>query len=101
MRGGEIGEDGVLGDEIADHDKASAPDIEGAEEGRFDPFGEVADSLLVATELVVVDIVDHDIVGACFAIAETARRLSTSAGKKLDAGGSLELAVLPGAVGLL
>ena len=56
---------------------------------------------VVATELVVVEVVDDDVVGSRLTVAQTTRRLSTTAGKELDTALRLELTLLPAAFVLL
>ena len=58
-------------------------------------------SLLVTAELVVVEVVDDDVVGSCLPVAQSTRRLPSSASEELDAAFGLELPLLPVAVGLL
>ncbi len=98
---GDISEDGSFGDKVSDHDEASASYIECAEESFFDPVGHFADAPFVAAEFIVVEVVDNDIVGSCFAVSESARRLSASASEELYTGGGFELSFRPRGVAFL
>ena len=98
---GNVCQDAGLADEVADHDEAAAAAVEGSEEGFFDPVGEVLDAGGVLAELVVVEIVDDDVVGAVGAVAQTAGTLTAAAGKEGGAVFGYEFAFFPGAAASL
>ena len=58
-------------------------------------------ALLISAEFVVVEVVDDDVVGSSLPVAQSTRRLPSSASEELDAAFGLELPLLPVAVGLL
>ena len=74
---GDIVEDAGLADEVADHDEAPTPPIEGTEEGFTHPVGELAYSVFILDELVIIKVVDDDVVGAVGAMAQTTGGLPT------------------------
>lgn len=71
------------------------PTSSAPEEGLLHPVREIMHALLVAAELIVVEVVDDDVVRAALAVAQASWRLSPSACEELHAVRSLELSVLP------
>ena len=75
---GDIVEDAGLADEVADHNEASTPPIEGTEEGFTYPVGELAYAVFILDELVIIEVIDDDVVGAMRAVAQTTGGLPTA-----------------------
>ena len=92
----DIGEDGAFGDEVADHDEATALGAEGAHERLAGPLGGSIDTGGVARKLVIVEVVADDVVGAVLTVAETTRGLPTPDSMERSAVLSSELADGPG-----
>ncbi|EJX04269.1 hypothetical protein EVA_07612 [gut metagenome] len=98
---GDICQHRVFGNEVSDHDKSSPAYIQRSEKGFFHPVSDVMHPLFIATQFVIVQIVYDDVVRACFAVAQTTRRLSPSTSEEFHSVGRLELPFLPGGISLL
>lgn len=98
---GDVVEHGVLVDEVAHHDEAATTHVQGSEECRLHPVGQLPHSLLVLAKLIIVEVVDDDVVGACLTVTEATGTLSSAAAEELHAARRLELAVGPVAPGRL
>lgn len=101
LDGAHGGKHAGLADEVADHDEATAASVERAEEGFLDPVGELADARGVLAELVVVEVVDDDVVGARGAVAQTAGALAAATGEEGGAVFGDELSFFPGSAASL
>ena len=98
---GDVIEYGVLGNQVADHDKTATANIERTEEGRLYPGRKLTYTLLVLAEFVIVKVIDDDIIRAGFPITETSGALTTTTCQKLNAAVRLEFSVGPVSSGRL
>ena len=69
--------------QVTDHNEASTPHVECAEECFLHPVRHLAYAARVAAEFVVVKVVDDDVAGVGLTLVQTARRLPAPAGKEM------------------
>lgn len=74
---GIAGKDGGLVDAVTDHRPAAAPRCHSTKQGGHHPVVGLGNSCLVFAQLVVVDVVNHDVIGSSPSLFESARRLTT------------------------
>ena len=90
-----LGQHRIFGDKVSDHEKAAASAVERSEKSGSHPVEQFRNTGGTFHQLVVVEVVDYDIIGAVRAVAQTARGLTATAGKKRDIGLGDKFAVLP------